>query len=187
MRTSPVLFVLLPSLLLAACQPAPQEVMDDTLAANLAAPYDYYMNGMRTTRFTADGQQAYRLNATRITHYPDGDHAVLENPDFVWYDDNKQPWRISSLSGDLHKSPAGEENELLLERSVVLTSEPEPQMPLRITTESLTVQTVSRTASTQAAVMLTTPGSTMQGVGMELRMEDNHVRFLNEVRGTYEP
>jgi lipopolysaccharide export system protein LptC len=182
-------FVLLSSalVLLTACKPASQTAVDGTLAANMAAPYDYYMNGMSTTRFTADGRLAYKLNAIRITHYPEGDHAVLDKPNLVWYDEDARPWQISSSSGDLHKSPAGNENELLLEGNVVLTSESDPQRPLRITTESLTVQTLSRTAGTQAQVALTTPGSLMQGVGMELRMEDNHIKLLNEVRGSYEP
>lgn len=187
MTLQSALFLLLSSLLLVACKPSAQSSIDDELAATMTAPYDYYMNNMRTTRFTADGQVAYRLNASRITHYPEGDHAVLENPDLFWSGEGKAPWQLSASSGDLHKAASSDEDELLLEGDVLLTSESADGKPIRIATETLTVLTLSRMATTASAVSLATPGASSQAVGMELRLEDNHIKLLNEVRGSYEP
>lgn len=178
---------LLPFTLLCSCKPQQQAPIDSDLAANMAAPYDYYMNGVRTTRFGADGELAFRLNASRVTHYPEGDHAVLENPDLFWQDEGQKPWHLTSLMGDLHKTAEGNEDELFLEGNVRLNLELEPGQPLEVVTETLIVQTVARTANTPSPVSVNTPGSSLQGVGMEVRMEDNYVHLLNEVRGSYEP
>lgn len=172
---------------LCACKPDTQNSIDDALAANMTAPYDYYMNNMRTTRFTAEGQLAYRLNATRITHFPEGDHAVLDHPDLFWQGEDEKSWRLTSLTGDLRKAIATGEDELLLQGDVQLASELQPGQPVLMKTETLTVQTVSRTASTQAPVSMDAEGISLQGIGMEMRLADNYIKLLNEVRGAYEP
>lgn len=175
------------SMSLCGCQPATQGEVDSALAGNAAEPYDYYMNGMRTTRFAVNGDLAYRLNATRVTHFPEGDQAFLENPDLLWVGEDQSPWRLSARRGNLRPTPAGDEEQLLLESDVVLVTDLSSGQPMRISTDSLTVLTLSRTASTQAPVSVTSPGVAMQGVGMDLRLEDNHIELLNEVRGTYAP
>ena len=50
------------ALAIAGCAPAGNDEAS-ALAANLRAPYDYYINGMQSTRFDAGGVRLYALHA----------------------------------------------------------------------------------------------------------------------------
>lgn len=170
-------------LLLSACG-KPAAVPPD-LAANLAAPYDYYINGMHTIRYTAAGERSYKLSADRVTHFPDDDHAELSNPDVLWYQQESTPWTLTAAAGNLHRT--GEEDELTLSGDVQLNTTLAAEGALLVETSRMNVLPALQQASTDAEVTLTTTTTRMQSKGMQLSLPDNHVKLLNNVRGTHAP
>ena len=171
------------ALLLGACERKTELPLD--LAANLAAPYDYYINGMHTIRYTASGQRSYQLAADRVTHFPDDDHAELTNPDLLWYQQQGTPWTLAASAGNLHRN-AGED-ELTLTGNVQLNTTLETEGALRVESSQMRVLPASQLASSEAEVTLTTTSTHLQSTGMQINLPENHVTLLNNVRGTHAP
>ena len=84
------------ALAIAGCAPAGNDEAS-ALAANLRAPYDYYINGMQSTRFDAGGVRLYALHASRATHFPSDDYAELSNPDLLLYKIQQTAYKFSFL------------------------------------------------------------------------------------------
>jgi lipopolysaccharide export system protein LptC len=173
------------ALAIAGCAPAGNDEAS-ALAANLRAPYDYYINGMQSTRFDAGGVRLYALNASRATHFPSDDHAELSNPDLLWYQVDQEPWGLTANSGTLHI--AGDNtHELLLRDNVELQTTLAKTGRVLLETVSMTVLPEARQANSDAAVTLTTVDSRLRSIGMQLNLPDNHLTLLNQVRGTHAP
>src|SRR5690606_25731191 len=58
--------------------------------------YDYYLSQVSSSRFDASGQAAWQLGSTRVTHYPEGDIATLENPSLSYLRGSAQPWQVNA-------------------------------------------------------------------------------------------
>jgi lipopolysaccharide export system protein LptC len=175
---------LLASCLLSACKPgsssrAPQEVAD-----HLDAPYDYYINGMRTHRFSTDGI-ASELTATRLLHYPSDDHAELENPVLHWSQRDRPPWTLTADTGNVHH--AGDAEEITLTGNVKANTTHPQSGPLQVETTTLDVLPAGKSAKTAAAVEIITASSHLWGTGMQLNLSDSTIDLLKNVRGTYAP
>ena len=170
--------------LLSGCSPgsgshAPQEVADQ-----IDAPYDYYINGMRTHRFSSEGI-ASELTATRLLHYPGDDHAELENPVLRWEQRDRAPWTLTADTGNVHH--VGEAEVITLAGNVKANTTQPQSGPLRVETTTLDVLPASKSAKTVAAVEIITPKSRLQGTGMQLDLSNSTIDLLSKVRGTYAP
>lgn len=170
--------------LLSACKPgsasrAPQEVAD-----RIDAPYDYYINGMRTHRFSSEGI-ASELTATRLLHYPSDDHAELENPVLRWSQRDRAPWTLTADTGNVHHVGAAE--AITLTGNVKANTTHPQSGPLQVETTTLDVLPASKRANTTAAVEIITSASRLQGTGMRLDLSSSTIDLLSKVRGTYAP
>lgn len=172
-------------LAIAGCSPAGTDATSD-LAANLDAPYDYYINDMQSTRFDASGARLYALDASRATHFPADDHAELVNPDLLWYHGESEPWTLTASSGTL-QTAADNSHSLDLRDNVSLQTTMPQAGRVLLETASMTVLPEARQASSTEAVTLTTADSTLLSIGMQLSLPDNHLTLLNQVRGTHAP
>jgi lipopolysaccharide export system protein LptC len=152
----------------------------------LAADYDYYVSAMRTTRFSADGQPVYRMQATRLTHFPDGDVAVLEAPEFLWYGEEAQPWQVNAGSGTLRPDAERSEDRLDLQRQVLLRREAADGNFLEIRTEELTVFPAAEEALTAAPVNVLTRTTRLESTGLRALLAQDRIDLLNDVRGTHD-
>lgn len=179
----PFLLLLLLLPLLHACSEDAAPASE--LAANLTAPYDYYINGMHTIRYTAAGERSYLLSAERVTHFPSDDHAELIKPDLLWYQEQQTPWTVIADTGNLHK--AGSEDELSLSGNVKVNTTLATEGELVVETSQLNVLPASQLANTEAVATWTTATTKLQSKGMQLSLPDNHVKLLNQVRGTHAP
>lgn len=173
------------TLLVSGCTPADNNETS-ALAANLSAPYDYYINAMQSTRFDANGVRLYTLNASRATHFPADDHAELTNPDLLWHQADKEPWGLTAASGTLQTADDNS-HELLLRDNVALQTTLPQAGRVLLETASMTVLPEARQANSDTAVTLTTVDSTLRSIGMQLNLPDNHLTLLNQVRGTHAP
>ncbi|MEX2365535.1 MAG: LPS export ABC transporter periplasmic protein LptC, partial [Pseudohongiellaceae bacterium] len=76
-------------LLLTASDENVAEITDSEIA--LSQDYDYYMTGIDATHFSLQGEPEYRLQAQRLTHYPDPDYTMIDAPGFVIFQAQNTP------------------------------------------------------------------------------------------------
>lgn len=131
------------------------DATNDLLAAQ---DYDYFISAMRTTGFSAAGQPTYHLTAGRVTHFPEGDVAILEAPDYTRIMADGAPWQATARQGTLSPDPERNEERLELQGDVLL-QHGTTAAPLQARADHLTVFPASEEAATDAEVILDTPGT----------------------------
>lgn len=154
--------------------------------AALAAEYDYYITGMRTTNF--DGLSAAvtsQLEAQRVTHYPEGDRSILEAPRLLSFQSQGNTWQVTAEHGTLHPDPERGDERLDLRFQVDL-QQPGSSTAPRLLTEALTVFPGREEAYSDQAVTLILRGMQMDGIGMQAWLADHRIRILEDVTSTYE-
>lgn len=132
--------------------------------------------------FTADKLEHYRHNTNRVS---DNDYTLIEQPRVTFYTD-VPPWHMRASSGQLTASGL----TLTLEDRVHIwqmsATNPEDHAS-ELMTETLTVRPMEKTAHTDAAVTIDTPLGTISATGMIADMRNQHIQFLSNVKGSYDP
>jgi len=172
-------------LLLTGCKPGPNSADSEALAASLNAPFDYYINGMHTERFSMDGKLAFELSASRVTHFPADDHAELVKPVLHWLNGNAEPWILTANEGNLHHT-AGKE-EVTLTGSVQASSSTLHTGPMLLETSQMNIWPKDKLAFTEAEVNFSEQATHWHSKGMRLNLAGNTLDLLNDVRGTHAP
>ncbi len=180
----PVCLCLASGLLLAGCKPGMNAADSLGLAANIDAPFDYYLTNMHTERFGSDGKQTMLLTATRANHYPADDHIEMANPVLHWFRDNAEPWIVTANQGNLHHT--GNTEEYTLTGSVKANTNSLQTGNILLETSKLNLLPAAKVAITDADVMFTKPALRLQSKGMRLDLSSNTIS-LNELRGTHAP
>lgn len=157
------------------------DTLDDLLAEQ---DYDYFISAMRTTGFSAAGQPTYHLKAGRVTHYPEGDIAILEAPDYTRIMADGAPWQATAREGTLSPDPRRNEERLELQGDVLL-QQGTSAAPLKVRADHLTVFPTSEEAATDAEVILDTPGTRLESKGMKAFMAQDKIELSENVRGIH--
>ncbi len=171
--------------MLAGCKPGINSADTQGLAANLTAPFDYYINGMRTQRFSADGKTVFNLTASHATHFPADDHIELTNPLLHSLSGNAEPWIVSADAGNLHHD-AGTE-EFTLTGAVKANTTMPHTGPVLLETSRLNLLPMGKMALTDAEVKFSAQAARWQSKGMRLNLASNRLSLLKDVRGTHAP
>jgi lipopolysaccharide export system protein LptC len=148
--------------------------------------FDYYITRMSNTRFDATGKPTYKLEATRVTHYPDTDIAKMENPHFFYFDVDARPWEVTAIAGTLSTDPARNEDHLELTDNVVVRREMNDGDFLTASTESLDVFPDSEEVYTEAPVTFEAGGSHLESTGMRAFFNEEKIELETAVRGFHE-
>jgi len=146
--------------------------------------YDYFISAMRTTGFSAAGQPTYHLTAGRVTHFPEGDIAIMEAPDYTRIMADGTPWQATARQGTLSPDPRRNEERLELQGDVLL-QQGTTAMPLQARADQLTVFPASEEAATEAEVILDTPGTRLESTGMKAFMAQDKIELSDNVRGIH--
>ena len=154
--------------------------------ALLQENFDYYITGMSTTHFDAEGKPAYRLEATRVTHYPETDMAKMENPHFVYFREETMPWELTAVTGTLSKDPTRNEDHLELFDNVVVRRPMSDGKLLVVTTAALEVFPDSKEVNTESPVTLEAGGSHLESTGMRAFLNEEKIELQTAVRGFHE-
>jgi lipopolysaccharide export system protein LptC len=171
-------------LCLLACH-AEDPAINGELNAALAAPYDYYITDMRSYTYTPSGELQYTLNAERLTHFPNDNHAELLAPTLLWLNAGEAPWILTADTGRIER-PSSEQT-LWLTHNVSLASTHTAKTPLTMTTEKLQLLPAAKQARTDAAVTVTSFSNTLQSEGMQFDLPNNQLKLLSKVRGIHAP
>jgi lipopolysaccharide export system protein LptC len=181
----PASLCLLSLLLLTGCKPGLNSADSEALAANLNAPFDYYINGMHTERFNTEGKLAYELSASRVTHFPADDHAELADPVLHWLSDSAEPWIVTANTGNLHHN--ADKEEVTLTGSVRATSSTPHTGPMLLETSRLNVWPKDKIAFNETEVDFSAQATHWHSKGIRLNLASNTLDLLNDVRGTHVP
>ena len=179
-----VLFVFLLFLFNSATRNPEQE--PGAAELNLAQDYDYFMASVDSTHFNLDGEPRYRIQAKRITHFPDPDYTVIDTPNFVIYQGQEPPWFITSRKGTMDTDPLLNQEKVELSDNVVVHRVDSSGREVDIYTEFLTVYPDSSNLSTDRDVRIESAGGRISSTGMTADLAANRIKLLANVRGSYE-
>ncbi len=149
----------------------------------LKARPDYVLRDFELTSLDKDGTEAFTLRGPLLQRDPGEKTMAMQTPLFLVPDQDGQYWQVRADNGLV---PADGER-LDLRGNVQATSPAGAPPPTRIATEQLTLFPRQNRASSTAAVLVTRPGHTMRGVGMQADFNRQRVSLLSQVRHHYVP
>ncbi|MBH5328133.1 LPS export ABC transporter periplasmic protein LptC [Eikenella sp. S3360] len=109
----------------------------------------YQIFGIQGRRFAADGSVAQQLTASRAWQFPNRKDGYLADPEIEFAQGGQMLYRISARQAHYLVG----ENQIVFEKNVVFDKPATAAQPAgRLETDSLTVNTQTQTAHTQALV-----------------------------------
>ncbi len=150
---------------------------------------EWFGRNVMSIKMNVDGTPQYQIWAEMLTHYGDDNTTDLIQPRFQQFAqaDNEDVWLLESEKGRIfHGDKVMEVIRLDLWQNVYL-SRPElsKQTPFNMTTSTIAIFPAKSFATTDQTVLLTQPGHTMQGKGMELFFDSKELKLLNDVRSMH--
>jgi lipopolysaccharide export system protein LptC len=142
----------------------------------LAEDFDYFLQDMQLDRFAPDGSLQYHLAAERVTHFPEPEYSLLEQPSLHWFDPQQPDWTLQARQGDLRQDASGT-TRLLLQEDVVARRAPGEGATLTLRSASLLVLPDSGEASTGDEVFIEDVGTDLHGSGMQAWMREGRIRL----------
>ncbi|MBI1395656.1 MAG: LPS export ABC transporter periplasmic protein LptC [Betaproteobacteria bacterium] len=134
---------------------------------------DFLIDDFSAMRMNPDGSQRYALRGTKMTHYPDDNSTVIEQPRFIHYDPKTAPVRIRSDEALISQNG----DDVYFSGNVHIVREAyADQKPMSLVTEYLHLMPDQDLAETDKAVRMTQGKTVVESVGMRF---DNKARILN--------
>lgn len=156
----------------------------DTQIEDPKAP-DYYVNDLRATTMTSEGNPARVLNTPHMRHLPGKDVTELQTPQFSVYQDEGSQWQVNAEHGQI--SADGE--FILLQGDVTIENAGnDGERPMRLLTRDLRIQPARDYAETDEPVTVNSDGDQIDAIGMRAWLRHpTRLKFLSRVRGHYVP
>ena len=130
------------------------------------------------------GTPSMKVEAPKMTHYPDEDVTYITYPHVTVYRQSPQPWYINS---DYAEATNGTE-EIVFTNNVVVHHPTDIGNPdTTMETTSLTVFPDKKQATTDKPVVITQPDTVIHAIGMIADLNDGTVKLLSQARGDYVP
>lgn len=156
-----------------------------SVAAGAQARSGYVLHDFELVALDETGKESFAVRAPLLQETPGARTIELTDPVFLLpeADAPERHWELSARSGWVSE----DQNEVRL-RDAVKGRNPEGSaQPLTMTTEQLNVYPRERRATSEVAVTLVQPGSTITGVGMEALLSENRVTLQSQVKARYAP
>jgi LPS export ABC transporter protein LptC len=149
---------------------------------------DYYGEGLKNKTFSDSGALAHQFDAQRSVHFPVQQLTKFTQPQIKTIADDGQVWIIQSLSG-VHFE---DDNKLVLKQDVQISPATYPELNNNqdaaiIRTSKLTLFTESKIAKTDQPVEVISLNGRIDAVGMIIKMDQQRVEFLSQVKAQYVP
>jgi lipopolysaccharide export system protein LptC len=156
-------------------QPAPQP--------RATGEPDYFVEGLALIKMDERGAPSFRLEAQRLTHYPDDDSAEFVRPRLVSLDPSRPRILIVADIGRV----ADDGNETHLTGNVVITRSASDGAPeLRAETDYAVVLPEQDLVRTDRPVRIVQGGNTLTGVGMVLDNRTRRLQVDSQVRAVWQ-
>ncbi|MCH4561633.1 MULTISPECIES: LPS export ABC transporter periplasmic protein LptC [Halomonas] len=141
---------------------------------------DYYLEGVRLTRFDAEGRAHQRLDTPRLVHTPHDDVTRLQAPAARLIDTSGRTWFGHGAVGTL----GADGNPLTLSGDARLRA---PAERWQLDTDILHFDADTGHAWSETAALLQQPPQRMRGERFDAWIHDNRVRLTDNVRGHHPP
>jgi LPS export ABC transporter protein LptC len=149
---------------------------------------DYYGEGLRNKTFDDSGALEHQFDAQRSVHFPMQRLTELTQPQIKIIADDGQVWIMQSLSG-VHFE---DDKKLVLKQDVQVSPAIYSELnndadAAIIRTSKLTIFTESNIAKTDQSVEVVSLNGRIDAVGMIIKMNQQRVEFLSQVKAQYVP
>ena len=145
---------------------------------------DYSIEDFNLSLINKQGTMQYHLSAASMLHYKLSDQTRLLEPRLELLRTPGEHWKIHASKGQV--SPRGKDvlfdGLVRIERSAARAQE-----SFIMTTDSLHVNTVENTVSTEDSINLKGDGISMQARGMFADLDRDNIQLLAKVRVKYAP
>ncbi len=142
---------------------------------------DYYGVTLVNNRYGDNGLLSETLYAERSDHYPGEKTTYFTQPRLLTH--KNTPTTLTADKGRLKDT----KGLLFLNGHVRIESESSKGEPLLMTTDSLTYNSKNLRARTNDRVVITGPGTRIEGTGMLYDVEQERLQLKSEVKTRYEP
>ncbi|NYZ63648.1 LPS export ABC transporter periplasmic protein LptC [Luteimonas deserti] len=140
---------------------------------------DYLLRDFDLVALDAQGQEAFSVAAPRLLQTPGARSLEIETPVFhIPAEDGSGRWQVVSTTGWVSE----DNEEVRLRGEVTATSPDAAPRPTTMRTEALDLYPQRNQAGTETAVVVTQPGTTMQGIGMRADLDSGRIELLSQVR-----
>ena len=173
-------------LLLAAIYWLNLQVQPSTAGSNnkLRHEPDYIIDNFTATTLDEQGQIRFVMSAQKMLHYPDDDTTHLTLPHINSMTVEKPPMNMSALKGEV--SSKGDE-VFLRDNVIIMRPAYADKSELTFSTNYLHVLPNKDLVQTDQAISMVDARIRLDAVGMELDHKTHIVKFLAQVKSTYEP
>lgn len=149
----------------------------ETTARQKSLPKNYLEN-TRTWSYDEHGQLSEILEAASAEHFPQRNESLLEQPRYYSHHGDDRTWSAQATRGRyVHNREL-----LILRDGVDLTND---QTGGRLTSESMTLNLVKKTARSQVPVLITQGPHQTRADGMLAHLDREQIRLLKNVESTY--
>jgi len=147
-----------------------------------------YLTDVKTTQYGENGVISYLFTAEKISFFQrhpkrrsKGDYTDIEAPRLILLGDNREkPWNISALNG------RSQGKKITLSGDVLAWQENAQGQRTELSTSKLVLEPERQYAQTNKPVMISSPGSKTQAIGLQFDLKENKLVLTSEVRGIYE-
>lgn len=140
---------------------------------------DYFLHQAHIKRYNASGELTTEIRSPAIRHRPVSDSALLDHPEFQFYQQGMLSWQLNADRGEILQR--GERLELEQQVRAVNRGE-----GLSLKTPALTVYPEKQQASTDLAVTLSSPQGFTRAIGLQIDLTEQQLLLQQQVRGYYE-
>ncbi len=164
-----------------------QSTQEDSESVSLLP--DYYGEGLRNRTFNTEGALERQFNALKSVHYPAQRLTEFSQPKVKTVADNGEVWIIQALAG-IHYE---DDKKLVLQQDVQIApfTMPEqlkkPTNDILIRTSKLTLLNTSKIAKTDKPVEVISQTGRIDAIGMVIKLDQQRVEFLSQVKAKYVP
>ena len=138
---------------------------------------DFILRDFEIIALNGEGQESFALRAPEMHQTPGARTMELATPLFLMPVEHGGHWEVRSKTGWVNESS----DLLRLRGDVVATSPMGATRPTEIRPEQLDVFPNDSRATSEALVTVTSPGTRMQGTGMDASLTGKRVQLLSNV------
>lgn len=143
---------------------------------------DYYMEGVESWQFDSLGHRQHSLAATRIEHFSASQRSLMQAPRIRVHRPDAGDWLVSADRAEGRHA----ENLFSLQTAVVLErAAAENVVPLRMETDTLRLNPLTRQADTDDAVRFISDRGQLTATGLRADLASERLKLLHKVHARY--
>jgi len=143
---------------------------------------DSIVENFSALKLNKQGMPYFIMSAAKMLHYPDDDSTTLETPSMTLLAEDSPSLLATATTGSISRKG----DEMFLQKNVEVLLEAENQHDqLKMQTEYLHIIPDQDLVSSNRAVTLTDPHTTVKALGMEMNNKTRQIKLLSQVKGKY--